>query len=338
MTRLHEISIAFQTDKRAADYVTLAQAVNAYAFDVVSVYCDAPYHPSFGPLLLMAPYVKRARLGAAAVSPARMAPLDMAANLALLADLAPGGVYLGIARGAWLAEHGFTPAETPIQQIRESIEIVQQLLSGGAGYEGRVYRLAPHVKAPYPTPEKLPPILVGTWGRKLCAVAGELADEVKVGGTTNPDIVPIIASYIAEGERRAQRRVGSVGVVVGAVCVVDEDRVAARAAARRSVALYLPVVAALDPSLEVDPELIARIAEHVNASQLDSAASLISDALLDKFAFSGNPSDIIRQSEALLNAGTHRIEFGTPHGLHDPLAGIRLLGEHVLPALDTFKP
>ena len=40
-----EISIAFQTDKRAGEYVALAKLANQYAFNAVTVYCDAPYHP-----------------------------------------------------------------------------------------------------------------------------------------------------------------------------------------------------------------------------------------------------------------------------------------------------
>ena len=38
----HQISIAFQTDKSSAEYITLAKLVNQYPFDVVSVYCDLP--------------------------------------------------------------------------------------------------------------------------------------------------------------------------------------------------------------------------------------------------------------------------------------------------------
>jgi 5,10-methylenetetrahydromethanopterin reductase len=62
------------------------------------------------------------------------------------------------------------------------------------------------------------------------------------------------------------------------------------------------------------------------------AGALIPDDLLDRFAFAGNPNDIIRQSEALFAAGVTRIEFGTPHGV-TPIEGLRLLGERVLPAL-----
>ena len=92
----HEISIAFQTDKSAAQYVSLAKLVNNYDFDVVSVYCDAPYHPPFPPLMLMAPHIERARVGAAAISPSRIHPIDIAAQVALLAEVAHGGVYVGL--------------------------------------------------------------------------------------------------------------------------------------------------------------------------------------------------------------------------------------------------
>ncbi|MDX2141025.1 MAG: LLM class flavin-dependent oxidoreductase [Chloroflexota bacterium] len=331
-----EVSIAFQTDKTPAQYVALAQLVNRYDFDAVTVYCDASFQPSFGPLLLMAPHIERARLGPAAVAPSRIHPLDMAAETALLAQLARGGVYLGIARGAWLEQHGIHELTPPVQAIRESIDIVRYLLEGRTGgYNGHVFTLAAHVRAPYLLPAHMPRILVGSWGEKLCAVAGELADEVKIGGSANPDVVPVIQRYIATGEQRAGRAQGSVGVVVGAVSVCDEDREAARYAARRSVALYLPVVAPLDPTVQVEPELIARLQALADQHAYDEAARLISDDLLERFAFAGNPADLIRQAEALYAAGAQRVEFGTPHGLSAPDVGVRLIGEQVVPALKT---
>jgi 5,10-methylenetetrahydromethanopterin reductase len=331
MTR--ELSIAFQTDKTPTRYIALAKQVDQYDFDVVSVYCDAPYHPSYGPLLLMAPHIHRARIGPAAVSPARIPPIDIAADTALLSGVAGGGVYVGIARGAWLADHGLREHQPPLQAIRESVEIVRHLLSGKTGgYQGQVYQLAPHVRAPYPLPHKPVPIMIGSWGAKLCAVAGELADEVKVGGSANPNMVPAIQKYIEVGERQAGRAPGTVGVVMGAVTVVDENRERARAEARRAVALYLPVVAPLDTTLQIDPALMVRIQMHVNNGDSDAAAALISDDLLERFAFAGNVDDIIRQAEGLFAAGARRVEFGTPHGL-DSEHGIDLIGKYVIPAL-----
>lgn len=328
-----QLSIAFQTDKTPAEYIALAKLVDQYAFDVVSVYCDAPYQPSYVPLALMAPHLRRARLGAAAVAPARMHPIDIAANTALLAGLAAGGVYIGVARGAWLREHSIAESDQPIQAVREAVEVVRYLLSGATGgYRGQVYTLAEHVRAPYPLPDSLPPVLIGSWGRRLCAVAGEIADEVKVGGSANPALIPVIAGYIAAGETTAGRAPGSVGVVMGAVCVVDEDREAARLAARRSVALYLPVVAPLDPTVQIELELVERLQDLAQQADWDSATRLISDDLLERFAFAGSPADIIRQAEGLFAAGASRVEFGTPHGL-ESARGVRLLGEKVLPAL-----
>lgn len=329
-----EISIAFQTDKRASEYIDLAKFVNDFAFDAVSVYCDAPFHQGFSPLLLMAPHLTKSRVGIAAVSPSRIHPIDIAAETALLADVAQAGVYLGVARGAWLDSHGIQEKKPSLTAIRETVEIVKLLLSGqSAGYEGRVFQIADHVKAPYPLPDKKTPILIGSWGKKLCAIAGELADEVKVGGSANPDVLPVIADYIATGEKFAKREIGSVDVAIGAVCVADDDREAARAEARRQVALYLPVVAGLDPTMEIDSQFRSQLEGYVNRGEWDNAANMISDDLLDKFAFSGNADDLIRQANALFEAGAKRVEFGTPHGLKNSANGLSILGKTVLPEL-----
>ncbi len=332
--RRQEVSIAFQTDKTPAEYRELAQLVNQYAFDVVSVYGDAPYQPSFGPLMLMAPSLDRARLGPACVAPSRMPPVDMAGSIALLDHLTGGRAYLGIARGAWLERHGIRELKPPLAAIRESIDIVCKLLAREEGtYDGSVFHLDSAVSLPYPVYRKSVPILVGTWGHRLGSLAGELADEVKLGGCANPDMIPIMQNWIGEGEQKAGRAPGRVGVVVGAVTVVDRDGRAARNLVKRDLALYLPVVAGLDPTAHIEPELLARIAALVESHRQDEAAALISDDLLAKFAFAGSPEDILAHTQRLFDAGARRVEFGTPHGL-TPQEGIRLLGERVLPHLE----
>ena len=189
-----ELSIAFQTDKRAREYINLAKLVDQYAFDAVTVYCDAPFHPSFGPLLLMAPHIQRARLGPAGLPPSRIHPLDIAAQTALLADLAQAGVYLGLVRGGWLADHGIRELKPPIRAMREAITIIRALLAGeSAGCDGEVFQIAEHVRAPYPLPGGKIPLQIGTWGAKLAALAGETADEVKIGGSANPAVIPLLA-------------------------------------------------------------------------------------------------------------------------------------------------
>ena len=130
-------------------------------------------------------------------------------------------------------------------------------------------------------------------------------------------------------ERRAGRE---IGIVIGAVCVVDEDGAAARALARREVALYLPVVAGLDPTVTIDPDLLVRLRAAAAQYDYDTAATLISDDLLRRFAFAGNPAEVADQAAELFAAGAARVEFGTPHGLTAD-DGLRLLGTAVLPRL-----
>jgi 5,10-methylenetetrahydromethanopterin reductase len=328
-----QTSIAFQTDKTAAEYIGLAKYVNQFDFDIVSVYCDAPFHPSYGPLLLMAPHIERSRIGPAAVSPFRIHPIDIAANTALLGHLAKGGVYVGLARGAWLLDNGIREPSRPIQGVREAAVIIRNLLQGrSAGLDGDVFQIAEHVEAPYPLPDTQPPLLIGTWGPKLATLAGEIGDEVKVGGSANPLMAPLISSQIEKGERKAGRIPKTVGLVMGAVTVVDDDRRLARQVAKKSLALYLPVVASLDQTVTLEPEFIDQIETLVRQGDIDKAGKMISDELLAFFAFAGNPEDIIDQVEALYAAGVDRIEFGTPHGILSE-TGIRLLGERVLPCL-----
>jgi 5,10-methylenetetrahydromethanopterin reductase len=156
------------------------------------------------------------------------------------------------------------------------------------------------------------PLLVGTWSRGLAAFAGRAAEELKVGGSANPDVVAVLREWIGNDE---------VGIVLGAVTVVDEDGERARAAARREVAMYLEVVGPFDPTFDVDPDLLARVRD-------DPAA--IPDDVLDRFAFAGTPAQVADHAEALFAAGAARIDFGTPHGL-DEHRGVELLCREVAP-------
>ncbi|MCC6703813.1 MAG: LLM class flavin-dependent oxidoreductase, partial [Thermomicrobiales bacterium] len=184
----------------------------------------------------------------------------------------------------------------------------------------------------YPVERPTVPLMIGSWGPKLLQYAGEVADEVKIGGSANPDLVSAIREHLGIGETKAGRPIGSTGIVFGCVTVVDEDGAAARAWVRREAARYLPVVAPLDPTVDVSALDLPTMARLVDQDDLDGAAALVSDDLLDRFAFAGTPAEIARQAQKLFEAGVTRIEFGTPHGFNDA-KGIRLLGEQVLPAL-----
>ncbi len=176
------------------------------------------------------------------------------------------------------------------------------------------------------------PLLLGAWGPRGAALAGRIAGEIKVGGSANPDMVPVMRERLLVGASRIGRDVAEIGVVLGAVTVVDTDGEAARARARTEVAMYLAVVAELDPTVALPDGLVAEVGRLVDAGRDEEAGTLIPDDVLDRFAFSGTPEQVARQAQSLIDAGVRRVEFGTPHGLTDD-RGVELLGTEVLPLL-----
>jgi len=328
-----EIGIAFQTDKPLQVYGRLAAAAEAHGFDVVSVFADLLYQPPLPALLEMARATSRVRLGAACLNPYTQHPYEIAGGLAALDAASGGRGYLGLARGSWLDAIGVSQRQ-PLAHLRDAAAIVRALLAGDdRGYSGTAYRLAPGVRLRYPVPGRVPPLLLlGTWGPRGAALAGEIADEVKVGGSANPAVVPLLRDRIAVGARAAGRSPGQVKVVLGAVTVVDADGAAARRLARTEVAKYLAVVAALDTTRELPAGLADRIGGLVAAGHDEAAGTLIPDEVLDRFAFAGTPEHVAALAQRVLDAGADRVEFGTPHGLTDD-GGVALLGTAVLPAL-----
>lgn len=322
-----EIGIAFQTDKPPGSYGRLAAAAEAYGFDVISAFGDLMYQPPLPALLEMAAATSRVRLGPACLNPYTQHPVEIAGAIAALDAASGGRAYIGLARGTWLDQIGIEQRR-PLAHLRDTAVIVRKLLSGDAsGYAGAAYRIAPGVRLRYPLPRRLPPLLIGAWGKRGAALAGHLADELKAGGSANPALVPVLRSRIAHG---ASSR--PVRIVLGAVTVVAEDGAAARRRARAEVAMYLAVVADLDPVANVPPDLIDQVRALVAAGDDAGAGALIPDDVLDLFAFSGTPEHVAALVDRVLDAGADRVDFGTPHGLTDA-EGVTLLGTRVLPLL-----
>lgn len=316
------ISIAFQTNKRLSEYSALAQTAESYGFSGISVYNDMLYQPAWLPLLEMARHCHRLRLGPAAVNPFTCHPINIAGNMALLDEATNGRTYLGISRGAWLDFVGLQP-RNPVIALKEAIISIRHLWQQSPEpLPGNYFPLAGGDSLRWSINRPDIPILLGAWGEQTIRACLPHVQAIKLGGTANPGAVRWLRQLVGD----------ALEIVVGAVTVVDEDEQDALQLARREVALYLPVVAELDKSLAIDPELLVKLKQLAANYDFAKAASYISDELLLKFAFAGTPEQIGQQTAVLLEAGANRVEWGTPHGL-STASGLRLLGEKVLPAL-----
>ena len=325
------LSIAFQTDKPLAAYGPLAAQVEAAGFDGVTVYNDMLYQPAWLPLLEIAKATKRVRIGPAAVNPFTCHPVNIAANIALIDEASEGRAYLGLARGSWLDFVGLYPKQA-VTALQEAFACVRHLLTRStAPLAGAIFPLAGGDALRWPIARADIPFLLGTWGPKTIRACIDQIQEIKIGGSANPDVVPVFRSYITAAQQ-AKGQAQPVNIAIGAVTVVDEDGDAARTLARREVALYLPVIAELVPTVAIDPDLMARLRTATQQYDFAQAGRLISDELLSRFAFAGTPDQVAAQAQALFAAGAQRVEFGTPHGL-STAEGLRLLSQKVRPAL-----
>ena len=304
-----ELGLGLQSDKQPGAYAELARRAESDGFDVVTVFNDLFFQPSLPALLEIAHATTRVRVGASCLNPFTLHPVEIAGQVAALDTASRGRAFLGLAAGAWLDTLGLETRRA-LTAIRETWEIVRRLLArSDDGFAGDLFRLDPGGRLAYEPERGRVPLLVGTWSPRLTAFAAEHADELKLGGCANPAMVALTRERLGSSPTR---------IVAGAVTVVDADDAAARAHARKELALYLPVVAGLDATLDLDPS---------------APASEISDDVLDRFAFAGEPDRVVELAERLFAAGADRVEFGTPHGI-DEARGVELLGSQVLPAVD----
>lgn len=325
-----EFGIGLQSDRSAEEYIRLTRLAEYYGFDVLTVFGDLMYQPPIFPLMLAARNSTRVRLGPSCLNPYTLHPVEIAGQIAALDQASAGRAYLGLARGAWLRSAGLQQTRS-VRRLRETVEVVGRLLAHNAGgYDGKIFSLAPGLELRYTPTRPRVPLLIGTWSEQTAALAGEIADEVKIGGSANPAMITRMREMLVPGLRRAQRSEDDIGIVIGAVTVVAEDGAAARRLARTRAAPFVDVVGELDPSVPIPRDLLGGLRERLAAGHREGAGALIPDEILDRFAMAGTPEQVAAQVRSLVDAGARRVEFGSPHGL-EPEEGMRLLGERVLP-------
>jgi 5,10-methylenetetrahydromethanopterin reductase len=297
-----QFGIGLQGDRHLSEYAALGRQTEELGFDVVTAFGDIGYLPPLAVLLQVAAATTRVRLGPSCLNPYTSHPVEIAGQIAALDAASGGRAYLGLARGAWLDTIGVKQPR-PLRALREAATVVEKLLRGDdSGFAGEMFSIERGFRLDQPLPGRKVSLLIGAWGPRTVALAGEIADELKVGGSANAELVPVMRERLGPAS--------ATKIVRGAVTVVDRDGRAARERARAAVAMYFDVVARFDPTIDQRP-------------------AVITDGLLDRFAFAGTPSAVSRHVRDLLDAGVARVEFGAPFGL-DAEVGLRLLGREVI--------
>jgi 5,10-methylenetetrahydromethanopterin reductase len=327
-----QLSFGISGSKSVSEYIALTKIVEDYGFHTLSIFDDLMYKPAWPILFAIAPHTQRIRIGPSVCNPYMTHPALLAEYAAMLDEMTGGRTYFGIGRGAFLGGVNVT-ASKPITTVREAIAMIRRLWRGDAApYEGTVFSATEAARFHFKPTRSEIPIMVGTWGPKMCHMAGAHADEVKAGSMWSNTYGRYMWEHIAAGIAEAGRRPDSVGLVFGPLTSISEDREQAKGHAQQTLAFYLPYLTPMPEFVGMEPTAVARVQAAISRGDMKDAVDQISDEVLGHFALYGTPGDIIAEIERMTSeTNVTRIEFGMPHSPDGSEAALHLLGKHVLP-------
>lgn len=326
-----KFSVALQGSYPIRDYIDKAKRIEQYDFDELHVYDDLMFKPTWPLLTLIGEHTSRIKVGPGIITPQIVHPCYHAGNLAELDELTNGRAVLGIARGAFWEFLGIEKQRKPITMVREAIHIIRRLLSGDrTAFHGEVFTVTEELFFRFQPLRKEVPIFIGTWGPKMCQLAGEIAEGVKSDGLWNPDYVKIIRENIEIGAARVNRNPDEVEIIAGPLSSISADRDKAKETARRVLAVYLPYLRPMTDVAGISEEEINKVREAASTGDFEKGASYISDLSVAKCSVTGTANDVIEQIEEMVDAGVTHVAFGHCLGPNFDEA-LDILGKEVLP-------
>jgi len=268
--------------REAVGYTQAAEAAGFSGFWVHETYGLRDAHSYLAAAGLV---TSRIHLGAGCMNTYTRNVALLAMTCATLQELTGGRFRLGLGSAAGrLHDLGYEARYTS-SSYRETVLACRQLLCGEAvTVDGRVVRLN-NMKLQVPVCNV--PIYFATQGPKGLALAAELAD-----GELDGPMVPVATLSRHIETLRAHHPQPGFDVASYIFCSIDDDARAARDAARHDrFLLYL-----LHMNLQyagLDPEQRSRIAAAVQQGDIDAAAALVSDEVLNDLILCGDRHDVL---------------------------------------------
>ena len=263
-------------------------------------------------LAAVAGATSRVGIGTAVTNPYTRHPVMTAAAIATIDELSGGRATLALGAGGGLNAYGIE-RNSPVQALRETIEIVRRLTSGETvTFTGRHFRLnAAHLDFP---PVRTVPIYVAARGPRILRLAGELADGAIIGGFAQPGGIGYSQRQIERGLAISGRSWPDIDQMSWLYVSASPDRSAARVAVSKIV---LASLITSRPILdEIGIELPASLRAHLDATGWvypaetpEQAAALLPDHIVDAFAVYGTPAECVERVREIRSCGINHVCF-----------------------------
>ncbi|MGB8889185.1 MAG: LLM class flavin-dependent oxidoreductase [Candidatus Korobacteraceae bacterium] len=333
--------------------VRMAQACDRAGFDIFWLAEAYPWWRKHGMearsstamTAVIAAQTQRIIIGWGIISPYTRHPVQIAMEARVLQDAAGEGRFL-LGLGASkifmkeIGEGEKGKAVGPAVVMRESIEIVQAMLSGEAvDYHGQAFdAIAPALKDEAHVSRARVPIYVGATGPVLQKLAGSHSDGLLTASITTPDFVRYSRINLEEGAKKAGKDPAALDLGAVIVGSINKDSQKGKEGAREMAAMYLAnkvqnIRGSADVLLQkagLAFEEIAPIADAMEKGGRKAAAQAVTDDVLKKTcAIAGTPDECCERIEEYRQAGCTNIMLEIWGD--DREAQAQLFGEAVLP-------
>jgi 5,10-methylenetetrahydromethanopterin reductase len=261
-----------------------------------------------------------AMLGALAVSTAHIQlgpgvshlagrhPSVIASAMATLDELAPGRIQLGIGVGDSGPLNLGVP-RTSLRELETAVTEIRALLDG-RDVDGPTRKLSlGYVQ----NNRSRVPIYVAGSAERIQRLAGRVADGALISGM--PDDLGTAISFVRQGEQEANRTPGSTRILLWTTVAIGDDRDAARASVRASVARRalnsfgrLARLGLLNPE---DAQALAKLQAAHDQGHLwePEHADLVPERWIDLFSIAGTPTEVRARLERAVEAGAQEISM-----------------------------
>lgn len=239
------------------------------------------------------------RIAAGVASVFSRTPSLLGMSAATLDRLSDGRAILGVgvsSRAVVERWHG-QAFDRPLRRLRESIEIVRQVLDGHVDYEGEIFEVGPFSMA---LDAGEVPIYNGAGGRQNRRLTAEFC-EGWVPGFLPPDHLAELRSVMADDAAAAGRRTPTVAPWVPTA--VDEDPDHAERRARELIAHEMAMGYNEGMERYGFREEADRAHERFRAGDREGAADAISPEMADTVAVHGTPEEVRAAYELYLASG-----------------------------------
>ena len=295
------------------------------------VWVGETYSDPFLKALQAAEATRRVTIGTAVAIAFARTPMTVAYAANDLALASDGRFVLGL--GTQVRSHVerrfAMPWSDPIPRMREFIAALRAIWA--AWHEGAPLAFAGDfyshsLMTPFFTPDATPaapiPVYLAAVGDAMAALAGETSDGLIFHPFTTPKYMEAVTlTAVARGAQRAgrdPREVAIAGPVFVCVGRDDQEIAVAREASRSQLAFYASTpsyraVLELHGWGDLQPEL----GDLARRGEWKALGDAISDEVLDEFAVTGTPEDVVVDLETRWGALADRVSLYMPYEVPD---------------------